>query len=129
MSAAGQVAAWIPGPLTTARAQVAVAGALVADARSAWATETGVAWTWSGDAAEAAAVRHAQLSARLERLAGRSMALNRLSPTRPTGWLSSWRRSGSPSWPPWGAGLPLSAAMDHTRQLPPWHWPMRSMPT
>ncbi len=68
MSVAGHAAAWTPGPLTTARAHVAIAGALVADASSALATRTVAGGTWSGDAAETAAVRRAELTARLDRL-------------------------------------------------------------
>ena len=68
MSAVDHVAAWTPGPLATARVRVAVAGALVADAGSALGRRAFVAGTWSGDAAEAAAVRQAELTARLDRL-------------------------------------------------------------
>ena len=77
MSGVGQVAAWAPGPLTTAQARVAVAEALVSDAGSVLATQAALAANWSGDAAQAAAAQHAELSARLD---GLGDALHRLEP-------------------------------------------------
>jgi hypothetical protein len=68
MSVVGHLAAWTPGPLTTAQARVAVAGALVADAGSELSGAAVVSGTWSGDAAETAAVRHAELGVRVDRL-------------------------------------------------------------
>jgi uncharacterized protein YukE len=77
MSAVGHVAAWAPGPLTTAQARVAVADALVSDAGSVLATQAGLAANWSGEAAQAAAAQHAELSARLD---GLGDAVHRLGP-------------------------------------------------
>jgi hypothetical protein len=59
-------AAWTPGPLMAGQTQVAVARALLAEARAHLAARRVTVETWSGTAAEAAATRHAELVARVD---------------------------------------------------------------